>query len=32
LWEPTHSAEAVDFHDLHGWVLEPRRPHNITAP
>jgi hypothetical protein len=32
LWEPTHSAEAVDFHDLRGWVLEPRRPHNITAP
>src|SRR5437762_1389255 len=32
LWEPTHSAEAVDFHDLHGWVLEPQRPHNITAP
>jgi hypothetical protein len=32
LWEPTHSGRPVDFHDLHGWVLEPRRPHNITAP
>jgi hypothetical protein len=32
LWETNHFADAVDFHDLHGWVLEPRRPHNITAP
>jgi hypothetical protein len=32
LWTPTHDACPVDFHDLHGWVLEPRRPHNISAP
>lgn len=29
LWEPTHEATGVDFYDLHGWVLEPRRPNNI---
>jgi hypothetical protein len=32
LWKPTHDARAIDFYDLHGWVLEPRRPHNISAP
>jgi hypothetical protein len=32
LWEPTHDAVAVELHDLHGWVLEPRRLHNISVP
>jgi hypothetical protein len=32
LWEPTHDALTVDFYDLAGWVLEPRRRHNISAP
>jgi hypothetical protein len=32
LWEPTHGATAVDFYDLHGWVLEPRRPNHNSCP
>jgi hypothetical protein len=26
LWRPTHEVEALELHDLHGWVLRPRRP------
>jgi hypothetical protein len=32
LWLPTHEASGVRLHDLDGWVLEPRTPHNITTP
>jgi len=32
LWEPTHDATDVDFYDLQGWVLESRRPNNISGP
>jgi hypothetical protein len=31
LWEPTHEATGVDFYDLQGWVLEPRRPNKISG-
>jgi hypothetical protein len=32
LWRPTHDAVPMRFHDLDGWLLQPRRRPRADAP
>jgi hypothetical protein len=32
LWQPTHDAMPLRFHDLEAWALEPRRPPTAFEP